>query len=1234
MSTDHQRRRPATTIGLGFALAGALTFGGLWAPDTEAADAADAPSGQACPPKSQPAADVPGDQLARDAAVTASYTAPWNRLTALTDGPSSFDPMVAQEKIWGTYASTGRAAQQWVEFSWGSERVVRGASVSFWQGAPPLPPGDAVHLPSAWVVQSWDGAAWVDVPQQGGGAYPVVADAASTVTFDSEVRTTRLRVLADAATNGTSFAAVAASEITVTGDPAPGRVSTEWLESEHFQVGVDRATGTLAELRNAQDGPECTNYVMDRAKHPRYDVDDSRWTGDVVLRADGRDMNTGLSDDIRTVTRPDADTVQVSYEGDSARAAGIRDLDLTQTFALTGEGGDHLDWDIEVANRGDQPTTLEDLGLPLLMNAWWEGGDQTGIYEQNVGRHSFVADDGSYMYWQRPNGEGPFLVMVPKDGTSLEFKDKPRRDEGLFSEVLPSFEGLVTYYTHSANAAPTRSGADRAAQYLPATSEEIAVGGSADVGFTFAWADDYSDMRDVLYDAGVVDVVSLPGMTIPQDLTATLAVRARDGIDAVLPGGGVDGAGDDAVVTPTGERNGYQLYDIAFPTLGENTITVEYGDGKKSVLQYYSTEPVDTVIDAQADFIVENQQVRDPSKGYDGAFLQWDMSTKSVVTRDSVADIALAPIPEFEKRWMTGGSDDIGLSPAAFLAEKNAHAPDADQVEALDYYIDQFLLGYLQNQFEDGERTWNIYHWYDGGDGDRPATGADDGSSSGVGDGLATWRVMNSPHVWNTYFGMYRVALADPELTERPAEEYLDMAWRTLEAYFEHDDARLFLPDASRDMASMGELTMPLIQEALVAEGRTADADQLETFMREKYEVFASKEYPFASEMSIDTTAFEANYTLAKKYGDDELARKVTLASLASRGTQPLWYFYGGDNRHMGESWWNLGYETQLGAWQQQDYLLNYDSEAQGIDAAETMRSTYGAYLAGWANVNSGQISADPANYGAASWQFQSEKGAAEYAWVPTLDGWWAWSGESALGFWGAMNTAAVNIVDDPVVGPYAYGADLEQTADGSHAFTPRDGLAQRINVLSAGNLGVELTDGRYSAAEIAADGSRIALTLEPVTGTEYEPTVALRNLTDGTWAVTGAGADQRVTVEGGTASLSLGTLSGEQQLTLQRIDESVPTLPAAGPTAGAAPGTTAGSGGVTPAGTLAGSGAVTPAAAGSRTALVSGSSPVRTASADRLARTGADSGLVLGIAITMLLAGAGALFGSRLRRP
>lgn len=1105
---------------------------------------------------SNPAAQVPavtegstcekpssGGSPAQQAAVSASYTAAWNSIGSVTDG-TVLHTGGAQNQIWGTYAGANRPAQQWLQYDWSGRGTLTGASVSFWSDNSSDTAGDGVAVPQSWKLQSWDGTAWNDIALQDGATYPRDKAAPNRVVFAAPVMTSKLRAVFNATSNGTSYAALAVSEFEVTGTVPPNPKSgQEVLGSDSFNVAIDRSTGGIFHLGNAQDGPYCTNYVMNPTLQPPFDVNDSRWVGDVLLKVDNVARTTGLSDDTRSVTR-DGDTVKVAYAGDSANPNGIRGFGLTEQYALTGAAGEVMDWSITLDNTSANPIEVQDLGIPLLMNSWWDGGNQTGIYEQNVARHSYVADDGSYMYWQRPNGEGPYLVMVPNENTSLEFKDKARVSEGPFAEKDPAWEGLVEYYVHSKSKAPERVNAGKAAQFLPATSASIAAGQSKTYGFTFRWANSYAEMRDALYAAGVVDAVSLPGMTIPQDTTARLAVRAKDGINSVTPGGGITAAGNDATITAAGERNGYKLYDVKFNSLGENFVTVNYGNGKKSVMQYYSIEPVEKLIDANANFISTKQQSKDKTRGYDGAFLQWDMRTKQTITRQNFSSLAMAGIDEFKLRWMTGGSDDVGLSPAAFLAEKNTVSPNTEQVKSLDYYIDNFLLGYLQNQFKDGVRTWNVYHWYDGGDGDRPATGNEDGSGW-LGDGLATWRVMNSPHIWNTYFGMYKIAKEHPELTARTAAEYLDFAYNTMRAYFEHNDSRKFLPDASRDMASMGEMSMPLIRDALKAEGRTAEADALQQHFRHKYEVFASKKYPFASEMSIDTTAFEANYTMAKIFGDDQLARKVTSASLSARGTQPLWYYYGGDNRHMGESWWNLGYETQLGAWQQQDFLKSYDAGAQGFDTDETMRSTYGAYLAGWANINSGQISPDAANYGAASWQYQSEKGATEvdYGFVPNMNGWWAWSGESALGFWGGLKTAAVNVVDDKIFGTYAYGGDVT-VLNGKYTITPKDGVRQRLTMFNKAKFGLEVTGAKYRSATVAEDLKNLELTLENVTTNSYSPEITLGNLPAGKYMVTiDGGRAQALTSDGKNAVLTLPALTGATNIVKIQADTAAPVL-------------------------------------------------------------------------------------------
>ncbi|KAL1904148.1 hypothetical protein Sste5344_010128 [Sporothrix stenoceras] len=730
------------------------------------------------------------------------------------------------------------------------------------------------------------------------------------------------------------------------------------LASRHFNATFSQRNGSVQSIRNTVP-PFDNNFVLNQSIVPSFDVQDSRWLGDLIfhVKRHGQDhgstLTSGLSADIRTI-EASPQTITVRYQGPSRNRGGFTDFSVTETYSLDGTSGEILHFTITVKNTSDSNLEFEDFGLPLLMNSYW-GDNQTHNYEEAVHRHSFVANHGSYIYWQRPNGRGPMLVMIPDRGTSLEFKQRFREDDdSLFGEKLPKWEGLVEFYIHSKHVANARS--RKARQYLSATSLVLSSGQSKTYGFGFHWADGYAGLREALVSSGSLSAISLPGMVIPIDTTVTLALCCLDPITSVYVGSGVG----NGKVTEVGIRNGHR------------------------------------------------NQLAKTDRGYDGAFLQWDMTNRKLVTWDDYPGGGW-------KAWMAGGSDDLGLAPAVFLSEKCLSLPEQSEVTVIDYHIDHFLLGYLIGaRNDDGQRTFQVYRWFDGQDGAPEDTGV--------------WRAYNYTHIANTLFNMYKIAKAYPHIeTTHPALDYLRYAYEVLNAMYSKIPLPNPIGDAANTLGLMGESTVPEIMEALHKEQMAHEAELLGGYIDRKLQHYHKVPYPFASEMTIDTTGFESVYALAKLRGFGELVEKSQRASLASRGLQPLWYFYGSDNRMMGESYWNLGYETQLGAWQQQDYLMHFSNEDQP-NFADSMRSTYGAYLAGWANINSGQIDSHPANIGAASWQWQSEGGQPSWPWLPLVEGtsWWAWSGEADLGFWGALRMATVNVVRDPVVGLFAYGGEVE----------------------------------------------------------------------------------------------------------------------------------------------------------------------------------------------------------------
>ncbi|MGW0806579.1 galactose-binding domain-containing protein [Nonomuraea sp. NPDC002799] len=113
---------------------------------------------------------------------TASYTSPWEKVSAVNDG---IDPPRSNDGAnprWGTWPQQGT---QWVQLDWPAPVRVNKADVYFFDD------GGGVRVPASWKIQQWDGDSFEDVT--GAASYPAAADAYNTVSFDT-VTTSKLRV--------------------------------------------------------------------------------------------------------------------------------------------------------------------------------------------------------------------------------------------------------------------------------------------------------------------------------------------------------------------------------------------------------------------------------------------------------------------------------------------------------------------------------------------------------------------------------------------------------------------------------------------------------------------------------------------------------------------------------------------------------------------------------------------------------------------------------------------------------------------------------------------------------------------------------------------------------------------------------------------------------------------------------------------------------------------------------
>ena len=154
-------------------------------------------------------------------------------------------------------------------------------------------------------------------------------------------------------------------------------------------------------------------------------------------------------------------------------------------------------------------------------------------------------------------------------------------------------------------------------------------------------------------------------MTVPEDLAVrfSLHTKARiERIEAEHPA--------QTTVRPLGEPvAGHRVYEASFRRLGENMLTVVHDGGRRTFLEFFVTEPLETLIQKRAAFLVARQQIKDPSKWWDGVYGPYDMAAKVTRTIDD-PDIFV------DRMVYALTCDDPGLCKAPFLAAKNVVYPD------------------------------------------------------------------------------------------------------------------------------------------------------------------------------------------------------------------------------------------------------------------------------------------------------------------------------------------------------------------------------------------------------------------------------------------------------------------------------------------------------------------------------------------------------------------------------
>jgi hypothetical protein len=723
-------------------------------------------------------------------------------------------------------------------------------------------------------------------------------------------------------------------------------------------------------------------------------------------------------------------------------------------------------WKVGLKNQTSKPLEIGDLAIPLPISR------SVGKDRKVLLKHSFISGNGSFLFWLRSDSAAPFLVLVPDSNTQLEYWEGSREDG-------------YRVFIHSAVAGEiAREHGTKWRQ--PNTSLTLApegqAGDSQTYGFKFRWADNYDGVRQILMDEGGIDTQVVPGMTVPNDLSAEFSLRTKQPIQSIKPE-----FPEATQIESLGEKQDMHVFKVRFSKLGENRVSIHYGKNQHLFLEFFCTEPLETLIKKRAAFIAHSQY-RDPAKWYNGLITDWNMDNETMPSPDYYA-----PIPRGRVYAVT--CDDPGLGKPAFLAAKNAEYPSQSEVEALDYYIQHFVWGGLQRTTEEkySYAIYGIPNWKTNRD------SADHGRNGQ----LHFWRVYDYPHVIQMYFAMYRMARNNPQIkTALTAREYLQRASGTAQAMFTipHE---VWNGWSAYGTGFYNEVVIPDLINELDANGLTGEAKALRGFWLRKVKTFVNDEPDlFRSEYAFDSTGFESTHAFAKYamlHADQpgETNSGIPLANaqrfmemqmtanIFCRGwLEPAYYYLGSDYRGGAGNMYVLTYMSQMGGWSVLDYGLNF-----ATNPAPYVRLGYASFLSAWALMNTGTPESNygywypgKQNDGGAGGGFEPAPYGQTWLGQPHHRGSWYYSSEIDLGYCGALRTAATVVADDPIFGRFCFGGDWKQAAN-MIEIMPKDGLRRRFHALLNGQkVHLMLEADRFAASKPLAlkeDFSEIRIPLE-----------------------------------------------------------------------------------------------------------------------------------------------------------
>lgn len=737
-------------------------------------------------------------------------------------------------------------------------------------------------------------------------------------------------------------------------------------------------------------------------------------------------------------------------------------LQITRTWLL--EDG-KLVLRFVLKNKSQQPVQIGALGIPMIFNNVLNDRSLEQAHALCVFYDPYIGEDAGYLQVTRLNGHGPALLVVPDGQTPLEAYN-PILDNSqsataptIFTDPTPrgvTFEGFYDWMIYSK--AFAENDWKKAQPWNLPTSLTLQPGESKTFGVKFLLSDSIRNMENTLIANNRPVAVGIPGYVLPQGMDAHLFLKYAQPIKslAVEPQAAIEITKD----APT--KNGWQSFTLHGKTWGRARFSVTYADGSVQTIQYFVTKPESEAVADMGHFLTTKQWYVDPQDPFhrSPSVMTYDRETNQIVLQDG-------------RVWIAGLGDEGGAGSWLAAAMKEFGAPDQEELQKYQQFVDGVLWGRLQ--YADGPRQFGARkslfyyqpdelppHYY------RSDIDWSTWTSWNKKDSERVDRSYDYPHVAAANWVLYRLARNNQALvTNHPWGWYLDHAYEASVAMVK------YAPVYAEFGQMEGDIFL-LILDDLKREGLTAQAADLESKMRDRVNHWRTIAYPFGSEMPWDSTGQEEVYAWMKYFGYNDKAEVTLNAILGYDPTIPHWGYNGSARRY-----WDFIYAAKDSRLERQ--LHHYGSGINAIPVLSAYRESpddfyllrvgYGGTMGALTNID---------QEGFASAAFHS---------FPDMLAFDPLSGDYGPNFFGhALNTATY-IVHHSEFGWLAFGGNLLMKGD-VVSVTPLDSFRMRVYVASAG-LYLTLDAGKFYAVEV--DSKTGAVRVGLLAATEFTPAARLR---------------------------------------------------------------------------------------------------------------------------------------------